>query len=514
MKKSFKYIFLAFGLLPVIMTSCSDDIDPVITELDTDRAFAPVGLTAFVRNQTTIELKWDVKEGVDHYEVEFSQDSLEFNSIIRTVTVMPDEVPIQEAFEGETQYSARVKAVREDGKESGYATIAVMTAIENIFLPLEGEDIAAKEVTLKWPAGSEVTHLIVNPGNVNRTITADEKAAGEVTIEGLTGETEYTITLYNNTKRRGVVTFETLVDIGDAIAVHPEDDLLAMIAAANDGDVLVLFPGEYGSAEAGLTINIEKSIKLRGLYPYDRPVVYGQITCNAAVGLLEVRSIIFEGTGYGQFFNVSGSDCNVSTLTVEDCDISGYSNNLIYNNNSGVFGTININNCYIHDILGSGGDGIDFRSGEIGALNVTNSTFANGFRTFLRMQAECNSVFESCTFYQVANVDSGNNRGLFRSSGGGTIKVSDCLFVRTGLEGTTTRGWWTKAGDMSASTTYADNYFFNVFNLFADGSEYTDPAQVDATELDPGFVDAANEDFTVTNQTLIDEQIGDPRWLN
>ena len=32
------------------------------------------------------------------------------------------------------------------------------------------------------------------------------------------------------------------------------------------------------------------------------------------------------------------------------------------------------------------------------------------------------------------------------------------------------------------------------------------------TELDPGFVDASSGDFTVTNQTLLDNAVGDPRW--
>jgi len=32
--------------------------------------------------------------------------------------------------------------------------------------------------------------------------------------------------------------------------------------------------------------------------------------------------------------------------------------------------------------------------------------------------------------------------------------------------------------------------------------------------VNPGFVDAVNGDFTVTNQDLIDFSVGDPRWRN
>jgi len=406
----------------------------------------------------------------------------------------------------------RVKAVSNRGlDDSTWATVTAETGFENIFYALDGADITSSSVTLRWPAGREVTHFIINPGNVNRTITAGEITAGEATITELTSETQYMVTMYNGTKRKGEVTFETLIDIGGATPVYPTDDLLAKIAEASDGDVLALFPGEYGSIDAGLTIAFDKSITLKGVFPYDRPVIYGQITCGTTVTSIDVQSIIFVGTGYGQFFNVTSSSCNLGTLIINDCDISGYDNNILYNNNSGALGDITISNCYVHDIAGGGGDGLDFRSGTISSLTVENSTFANGLRTFLRMQAECNTVINSCTLYQVSIVDSGNNRGLFRSSGGGTIEVKNCIVYGIGIAGTT-RGFWTRAGDMTATASYSNNYYFDSPVLFAVGSEYTDPAEVDATEADPGFADAANEDFTISNQTLLDNQVGDPRW--
>ena len=36
----------------------------------------------------------------------------------------------------------------------------------------------------------------------------------------------------------------------------------------------------------------------------------------------------------------------------------------------------------------------------------------------------------------------------------------------------------------------------------------------EGTTLDPGYKDAANGDFTLSNEDLIYEQIGDPRWFN
>ncbi|PTB97296.1 hypothetical protein C9994_03425 [Marivirga lumbricoides] len=511
MKNIFKSIGLAVIALSMFTLSCSDDIDPVISDLNLDRPLAPVNLRAFVRNQTAIELSWNVNENISEYVVEFSQDSLDFNSIIRTVSISPDSLPLRENFEGETQYSARVKAVREDGEESSWAEVAIMTAIENILEPLEGGDIAATSVTFRWPAGSEVTNFTLTPGSINRQITEDEKEAGEATIEGLTGSTLYTATLFNGSKRRGLVEFETLVDIGNATPVYPEDDLLAIIAAAAEGDVLALFPGNYGNDSTLLTIDLEKSITLRGVYPFDRPVVYGKFTSGVGVGSVEIRSIIFKGEGESQFFNSTSTDFNLQTLLIDDCDVSGYADRFIYNQGNGTYGSITVSNSYVHDIVGNSGDGFDFRGGTVGALTLQNSTFANAFRTFIRMQVESDVVVNNCTFYKVSTLDNGNNRGLFRASGGGSIEVSNCLFVGIGIPDTE-RGFWTKSGDMSANTSYSNNYYFDSPVLFAAGSEYTNPAEVDATEADPGFEDPENDDFTITNQTLIDNQVGDPRW--
>ena len=47
--------------------------------------------------------------------------------------------------------------------------------------------------------------------------------------------------------------------------------------------------------------------------------------------------------------------------------------------------------------------------------------------------------------------------------------------------------------------------FFNTAQVVYDGSGTH-------TELDPGFVDVAAGNFTITNQTLLDNMVGDPRW--
>ena len=51
-------------------------------------------------------------------------------------------------------------------------------------------------------------------------------------VNGLTPETNYTATLKNGTKTRGVLTFMSGFDLTKGIIVNPQDDLNAKIAQA------------------------------------------------------------------------------------------------------------------------------------------------------------------------------------------------------------------------------------------------------------------------------------------
>ena len=501
-KKMKKHIILLFGLLALIPMACEDDIDPVIEELVTERAFAPVGLTVRIRNQVVAELDWTVRDDADSFLIQISDDN--FFNIIHEIVVVEEDLPIQQALNGETQYYARVKALSPSLEESKWASVEFETDPEQIFLPTPGESVQAEDAIVLWEAGSEVTHLFISPGNLLREITAAEATAGQATIEGLSGATDYVVTIYNGQQRRGETSFSTLKEAN----VTPLDDLAAIIAAAADGAELVLTEGEY---EMG-SVTINQSITIEGQKSYDKPVIYGQFVCETTVASISLVKLDVRGNGaesQSQFFNTE-TGCVLNSLLIEECEVSNYSNNFIYNNRNGEYGTITIRDSYIHDIEGGGGDGIDFRGGTLGTLTVENNTFANGFRSFLRMQAEGNIVFNNNTFYRVSILDNSNNRGLFRASGGGTISVTNSLFVETGAEGTE-YGNWTRAGDMAAEASYNNNFYYNCHNIWV--GEYTDPSQVDATEEDPGFVDPMNGDFTVTNQTVIDEGAGDPKWL-
>lgn len=526
MKNKIRNIGFILGVLSLIFVGCKDNIDPIVEKLDFSRVFTPLNLDVKIRNMTTAELKWDTKSDADSYVVEISEDSLAFTNIIKTVTVAPDEIPYSVLLEGQTLYSVRVKGISESGLgESKWAESAFRTSAENIFAPLAGEDIKATTVSLNWPAGSEVTNFIITPGDINRTITDQEKAEGIATISGLSGETKYTVVMYKGTKQRGAVTFTTLIDLGNATPVYPEDDLNAVIAAAKDGDAFVLFPGEYLAYSGNIILN--KSISIKGLYPYNKPIIHVQFVLEDGVLTVEIKDLEMDGiytdtltsleatTSYAFQYNTTG--VSYGTLDVVNCNIHDYDKS-IFSGASGIASTvesISMDGCVVTNVLTNSADCIDFRGGYVASLSLKNSTFVNcaPARDFVRLDDTsaaypglvCNVLIDHCTLYGVSKTE--GKRILYVRFVDNTLKVINTIIAETPAIYTNQ--------SRSAQPECSMNNYFNAAAFISGGSELAGvkfDLSSNYTVLDPGFKDASNGDFTVSNQTLLDNNVGDPRW--
>src|SRR5690606_25057574 len=163
-----KYIFksiLVVILLATTVTGCDYDKE-LIEELPVNREFAPIELSAMVRNQVNVELNWRVDDNVEYYVVEFSDDA-DFNNIVKTVDVTAAELPVLIPVESETLYYIRVKGVSARGlDDSTWAATTAQTLTEQIFIEGDPSDIRATEATLRWAPDSEVTEIKLTPGDI------------------------------------------------------------------------------------------------------------------------------------------------------------------------------------------------------------------------------------------------------------------------------------------------------------------------------------------------------------
>lgn len=519
---SMKTKYILKGLLVTILltftvSSCGYDED-LIEELSLDREFAPVALTARVRNQTTVELNWTSNDNVNHYVVEFSADDPNFNTIFTTVNVTASQLPVRVALEGETLYSIRVKAVSARGlDDSNWSLTQAQTLTEQIMLPAIAGDIEATQATLRWVANSNVTHLILQPGDIRHDITSQEKIDGIALITGLTGETDYTAILYNNTKVRGSANFTTGIDVGDNTLVLPTDDLFQMIADAAPGDILLLEQGDYTSQTG--TITLDKSITIQGLRADFKPRL--KVSFSIVGGATDVSLIDLDLTGdtpnaLTDVVRYTGAG-NFNSLLIKGCNIHDYDRSFIAGNvTDAIVQSVMVENCIVTNILTSGGDFIDFRNSDALNVSVITSTFNNCApgRDFFRLDdagtstqtgITANVLLDRCTLYACSN--SSSRRVMYVRFQLNKITVTNTLITDTASEG------YSDQSRTDPSPTFNNNNYFNAPGFYNTAQTVYDGSTT-YTTLDPGFVNAAGGNFTVTNQTLLDNQVGDPRWRN
>ena len=520
-----KYItkgLIASLLLMLAFSGCETFNEPVIENLVVSREFSPIGLKATIRNQTTVELNWTVKddEDADHYVVEFSADDPEFKTIYKTVNVAPTELPVQVPLEGETVYSIRVKAVSAAGLgDSKWSVTTATTLSEQLLSVVQDADIEAKQVTLRWTPNSNVTQIVVNPGNVIHAITPAEKTAGVAVVTGLVGETDYTASLFNGTKKRGERTFKTGIDIGTGILVKPEDDLNAKITEAAAGSVLVLMPGDYQVFKGEIILN--KPITLRGLRPGDKPKLHVKFTVNAGTANLSLVDLDLEGSGVGDsnFITISGGSTSYGDILISGCYVHDYLRALIYGNASAAkVASFTVDNSIVKNVnTNAQADFIDFRNTYVASIVVKNSTFdtCSVGRDFVRADAVApangfsgtglttNVLIDSCTLYKVSNT-AAPRRILYVRFASNSSTVRNTLIVST-------TGIYTNQ-PATTMPTFSKNYYYEATS-FIDGTIINNKIDASATTANPQFANAATGDFTLGNQTLKDNRVGDPRWI-
>lgn len=493
------------GLSSLTLTSCGDAMDE-ITSLVLDRVLSPTELKAKIKNDVNVELSWTAMQGAKSYNVEAYEGSECTGTPIFTTSTENNSILIK-GLEGETQYAFRVQAIGEPGKDSKWSEVLATTNAEQIFKEVDGNELTAKSVVLRWTPGEKATEIILTPGDIKHTVTADEIAAGAATIDGLTPETSYEAKLMNGSKTRGTVSFTTLIDFGDATPVYEGDDLLAMLSAAADGDEFIIVNGTFDLGVFELT----KSLKISGFKPSEKPTLNVRFTVGSQVASLSLNNLIIDGKKeLDNFFELTAETGNIGSLSFNGCELLNTTKHIIYNNKKGTFGDVVFDNCIINGVGNDSGDGFDLRGGALGSLTVTNTTIMNGIRSLVRCQVVADVAFENCTFYNICTIDDGNNTGLFRvEKAGSTLKVANILIANVGKENpaSANAGTFGRADKNKADNSISNIVYFNSPNLWTNfcKDDYTGFAK----EADPMFKDAANGDLTLGNDEIT---VGDPRW--
>lgn len=519
MIKYTRYASIFFFATLIGFSGCKDNIMEEVTELQVDRAFSPTDLTANVVNKTEIRLAWKPVNNAKSYTIEVFETA-DFSGTpvrsIKDITFL--QVPYTvTGLGGDTQYAIRVKAVGEGVDDSKWITASLKTDAEQILQAINPVKLTATSAAINWPAGQAATSITINPGNVTRAVTPAEVTAGEAILTGLTGETLYTARLLNGTKVRGTITFTTLLDLGGATQVSPTEDLAAVIASAAPGDVLALLPGTY-NVNADITIG--KSISIKGAKPSDKPIIKGavfRVKGNAGFGL---KDLVVDGTGAlngnQTIIYDEASDNAYGNLTVENCEIKNYVKGMMYVNLKTLIESVTYSGNIISNIECNGGDFIDFRNGIAKTVNFSNNTVYNSSleRDFFRMDAGGSTNFPAITSVITVSTNTFSNvclgaarRLLYIRLAKQEIYFSKNIVANSG--GILTN----QVSTQIVAANFTQNNYFNA-PAYLSGSA-TSGAKYDTgtfTTLNPGFANAANGNFTISEITLKANGIGAARW--
>ena len=534
MKKIIINTGLILGLFTaLVLNACKEEIDPIVEELEFDRAFTPTGLTSQISNITTVILLWNAAKDIDHYVVEIYQ-GIDFApaSLIHTSDVASGTTTYSYVLPaGDTQFSARVKSISalSGVAESKWITAEFRSGPENLFAGYESEMTGIGSCTVRWLPGSVATDLLFVSGStqIPYALSAGEIAAGEKLLTGVPNG-QYEIRLMNTTFVRGKT---NLLLEGDVL-LPDGGDLTAALDALTPGQVLILTNGaKYGLTEVD-TVTV--SIKIRGLYPDNLPTIYlitggGNHMFDIGTGMTLSDSLIFENVDISSYYDDAGTtrhrgviDQEADAFTIgaikfNNCIIrnSGRSAIRLRGNAAGqVINNVEFNNCIMYDFAFDSHYGVlnGALTGNFINIKFINTTVYNirgGIINYGSGAGCLGVVVDNCTFDRTS-MDATSGRYFIdfgtSNTSAGPITISDCIFGQSSAVANGIR-----PGAMTLAIT--GSYFTSDFN---DGTTFPIKSSLTAyagasTAL---WTDPLNGIFTFLDANFAGkETAGAPRWM-
>lgn len=534
--KKIKHILIAAILTAGGFLAGCTSIADELTELSLTRCLEPLNLEYTISNGDSVVFNWDLVTGSDQFALQIAENSGTFetedgkltSSVIHDMVIKADQVPFGIKLTADQEYYFRVQAQtsandKEPSKWAVYADPIATYAVRSSLFP-EVTGRTATSITLSWNEDPEVTHILCTPREgtpVRYDLSEDEVKAHTATVSNLTASTNYTVGLYYMSANRGELSLYTMPDLSGIAPVSTVEDLKQAFTDKASKVVVSMAgsPYELGSVE------LIADMELYGEEAADgtRPVIIGSVSIAGAetIGRFLSQGIEWNGNDGSTGRHVQMKSGDITDVTYRNCTITGYSDGLFYNNAGGTVSSVTYEGCDIYDIPGSGGDGFDIRKGSLGNVNFINNTIYNSFRTFMRIDKDVTIsgkiIVRNNTFMGVSTFDNSNNRGILGiravAEASGKIEVSSNLFLHMSEISTL-------IGDNSAhlpgsGVSFSNNHFFDV------NEEFFNNTCTEATAIagggsvlaaDPCF-NSAGMNFHLTNSTLLNAKVGDPRWF-
>ena len=234
------------------LTSCTDDNDWSV-DASYDRLFHSIELSVTPLDDRA-EVSFKKMPNTDYYIVEYSTDSL-YNDIPMGGT---DHSVVDSSFvdtpdsiynlDGNTEYYIRIKGRSLDGKSSNWKYLdkfKFKTKAEQI---ITGVDVTSTTATVSFIAGKTIDAVYYYKSSEDSTkvdFTAEDVAAGKLTITGLKANSSYKVKLWNKENLRGTYSFKTTEAYPegyDVMTLAEGEDLGTILEEATSDKVVIVMP--------------------------------------------------------------------------------------------------------------------------------------------------------------------------------------------------------------------------------------------------------------------------------
>lgn len=523
--------FLLLGLA-LAFASC-DDVNDWGVDESQNGTFSPVVFESEPA-ATNASLIFSKVTNAKSYVFELSQDSLEFNTITRTIEVeaedlVRDTLNLKERYlilikhlDAETRYSARLKVTSSVGlPDSKWVTTTFKTKAEQIFEATR--DLSDNGAILTWSVENPVTHIILSTegaADQRLELTSEEIAKGEKVLTGLTQLTEYKAVIYDQEIKRGTTTFATMAKVsGDGTKYYLKggEDLVAYLNAIKDEAVVLVFPGgssyTIGSDDGNWAIPAHiKSLTLWGLPSGDNKVALDfksiKLDKEAPTFKLWVYNMNISGRDAGNDYILNDDATrSIPELKLENSIANTFRALFRFRNKISV-GNVEILNSVVSNLGNFGVVNVDAIT-SFNSVVIENSTVYNlTGSSILTFKVKPNVVqISNCTFYDapasekyVVTFD-GKAANMAAS-----MKIANSIFAASKAE------YKLSATNPQITTDFVRDSYKTTELVVNTKYPLTGISDYSKTSADL-FVDPANGDFTIKDTNIGGEsKPGDPRW--
>ncbi|MCX4333520.1 MAG: DUF4957 domain-containing protein [Bacteroidales bacterium] len=558
---------LALAGLAILSAGCVEEIPAVNDELALGRCLTPTEGSVSVNpnDGQTVTFTWTTSKGPSNYLIEIfeGEETANPDDVFAgdpTETLAPETSPASIVLPSDAYWFARVKARKEGLGDSKWLAFPSPIGTYEVKPSVNPEIVSrtSETITVAWTQvdGFVVDHVRVSPNPDPDATSAykryedmpdvEEGAVGSYTVAGLEPSTKYTVAVHYKSANRGEVYAWTRPSLDGATVVDNSEKLLAalkdgapVISVEYSDTPYVLYELDATEAKVDAVISPSATGQLRivgnGTEDGKMPVVSGVLNIPNGVKELHLEGIAFDGENYSFSHPVvlaKGISDAISSITMLNCNVTSYKAGFFYyDSGTATLGDLLFKNIMVSDIQGSGGNAFDIRSDvEISRIDVLESTFTNGMRTFFRIDKAkvASMAFNRNTVNNLCFVDDGNNKGLFYI-GAGKGQVSIPVFEMTrnlflNLDGHATRTVFF-SDETGVPNKISSNYYYKLgpgfwakddVNASGAGKLSQSAGLSDGGAIlagDPCENSAEGNLYVKKTSEVFGKGIGDPRWF-